>query len=245
MRYKVTIEYDGIPFVGWQKQDNGLAVQECIENAIFSLAQEKVIVFGAGRTDSGVHAVGQVAHFDIINKEFEEVVVTNALNNHLRPHPISIRKTEIVSEKFHSRFDAIERKYLYRVINRNTPLTFEKGRAWQVIKKLDINNMKNCIPFIIGKHDFSTFRSAHCQSESPIKTINDLKITQNDDDIYFGICARSFLHHQVRSIVGSLKMVGEGAWTPQDFQNALNSKDRSRCGALAPSDGLYFMEVKY
>ena len=245
MRYKVTIEYDGVPFVGWQKQDNGLAVQECIENAISSLSQEKVIVFGAGRTDAGVHAVGQVAHFDILNKEFEEDVITNALNNHLRPYPISIRKTEIVNENFHSRFDAIERKYLYRVINRKSPLTFEKGRAWQVIKKLDLNNMKECIPFIIGKHDFSAFRSSHCQSESPVKTINELKITQDEDDIYFAICARSFLHHQVRSIVGSLKMVGEGAWSPNDFRDVLASKDRSRCGALAPSNGLYFMEVKY
>lgn len=245
MRYKVTIEYDGVPFVGWQKQKNGLAVQECIEKAVFSLSQEKATVFGAGRTDAGVHAVGQVAHFDLLNKDFKEDIITNALNHYLRPHPISIRKTEIVIENFHSRFDAIERKYLYRVINRKTPLTIEKGRAWWVIKKLNIDRMKECIPFIIGKHDFSTFRSSHCQSDSPVKTINDLKITQTENDIYFGICARSFLHHQVRSIVGSLKMVGEGTWTPNDFQNALESKNRARCGALAPSDGLYFMEVKY
>ena len=245
MRYKVTIEYDGVPFVGWQKQKNGLAVQECIEKAVFSLSQEKATVFGAGRTDAGVHAVGQVAHFDLLNKDFKEDIITNALNHYLRPHPISIRKTEIVIENFHSRFDAIERKYLYRVINRKTPLTIKKGRAWWVIKKLNIDRMKECIPFIIGKHDFSTFRSSHCQSDSPVKTINDLKITQTENDIYFGICARSFLHHQVRSIVGSLKMVGEGTWTPNDFQNALESKNRARCGALAPSDGLYFMEVKY
>jgi tRNA pseudouridine38-40 synthase len=245
MRFKIIIEYDGTPFVGWQKQENGRSVQASIESAIEKLFDEKINIFGAGRTDAGVHAIGQTAHFDVGKKNFDTYIIKNALNDHLRPLPISILNVEKVDENFHSRFDAIQRKYLYRIINRKSPLTIEKGRAWQVHKTLNIDPMKDCIPLIVGKHDFTTFRSAHCQSESPIKTIDEVKITQSDENIYFGISAKSFLHHQVRSIVGSLKMVGEGSWSINDFDTALQSKDRSKCGALAPSEGLYFMEVKY
>jgi len=245
MRFKIIIEYDGTPFVGWQKQENGRSVQASIESAIEKLFDEKITIFGAGRTDAGVHAIGQTAHFDVSKKNFDTYIIKNALNDHLRPLPISILNVEKVNEKFHSRFDAIQRKYLYRIINRKSPLTIEKGRAWQVHKTLNIDPMKDCIPLIVGKHDFTTFRSAHCQSDSPIKTIDEVKITQSDENIFFGISAKSFLHHQVRSIVGSLKMVGEGSWSINDFDIALKSKDRSKCGALAPSEGLYFMEVKY
>lgn len=245
MRFKIIIEYDGTPFVGWQKQENGRSVQASIESAIEKLFDEKITIFGAGRTDAGVHAIGQTAHFDVSKKNFDTYIIKNALNDHLRPLPISILNVEKVNEKFHSRFDAIQRKYLYRIINRKSPLTIEKGRAWQVHKTLNIDSMKDCIPLIVGKHDFTTFRSAHCQSDSPIKTIDEVKITQSDENIFFGISAKSFLHHQVRSIVGSLKMVGEGSWSINDFDIALKSKDRSKCGALAPSEGLYFMEVKY
>ena len=245
MRIAAKIEYDGTPFVGWQKQENGRSVQASIESAIEKLFDEKINIFGAGRTDAGVHAIGQTAHFDVGKKNFDTYIIKNALNDHLRPLPISILNVEKVDENFHSRFDAIQRKYLYRIINRKSPLTIEKGRAWQVHKTLNIDPMKDCIPLIVGKHDFTTFRSAHCQSESPIKTIDEVKITQSDENIYFGISAKSFLHHQVRSIVGSLKMVGEGSWSINDFDTALQSKDRSKCGALAPSEGLYFMEVKY
>ena len=245
MRFKIIIEYDGTPFVGWQKQENGRSVQASIESAIEKLFDEKITIFGAGRTDAGVHAIGQTAHFDVSKKNFDTYIIKNALNDHLRPLPISILNVEKVNEKFHSRFDAIQRKYLYRIINRKSPLTIEKGRAWQVHKTLNIDSMKDCIPLIVGKHDFTTFRSAHCQSDSPIKTIDEVKITQTDENIFFGISAKSFLHHQVRSIVGSLKMVGEGSWSINDFDIALKSKDRSKCGALAPSEGLYFMEVKY
>ena len=245
MRYKIIIEYDGTPFVGWQKQENGRSIQESIESAIKKIFEEEVAVFGAGRTDAGVHAIGQTAHFDIKKKSFDTYVIKNALNDHLRPLPISILDVEEVNENFHARFDAIQRKYLYRIINRKSPLTIEKGRAWQVHKSLSLEPMKKCIPLIEGKHDFTTFRSSHCQSESPIKTIDEVKITQSDENIYFGISAKSFLHHQVRSLVGSLKMVGDGSWSIQDFDNALKSKNRSKCGALAPSEGLYFMEVKY
>ena len=245
MRYKIIIEYDGTPFVGWQKQENGRSIQESIESAIKKIFEEEVVIFGAGRTDAGVHAIGQTAHFDIKKKSFDTYVIKNALNDHLRPLPISILYVEEVDENFHARFDAIQRKYLYRIINRKSPLTIEKGRAWQVHKNLSVELMKKCIPLIKGKHDFTTFRSAHCQSESPIKTIDEVKITQSDENIYFGISAKSFLHHQVRSLVGSLKMVGDGSWSIHDFDNALKSKNRSKCGALAPSEGLYFMEVKY
>ena len=245
MRYKIIIEYDGTPFVGWQKQENGRSIQESIESAIKKIFEEEVVIFGAGRTDAGVHAIGQTAHFDIKKKSFDTYVIKNALNDHLRPLPISILDVEEVNENFHARFDAIQRKYLYRIINRKSPLTIEKGRAWQVHKSLSVELMKKCIPLIEGKHDFTTFRSSHCQSESPIKTIDEVKITQSDENIYFGISAKSFLHHQVRSLVGSLKMVGDGSWSIQDFDNALKSKNRSKCGALAPSEGLYFMEVKY
>ena len=245
MRYKIIIEYDGTPFVGWQKQENGRSIQESIESAIKKIFEEEVVIFGAGRTDAGVHAIGQTAHFDIKKKSFDTYVIKNALNDHLRPLPISILDVEEVDENFHARFDAIQRKYLYRIINRKSPLTIEKGRAWQVHKSLSVEPMKKCIPLIEGKHDFTTFRSANCQSESPIKTIDEVKITQSDENIYFGISAKSFLHHQVRSLVGSLKMVGDGSWSIHDFDSALKSKNRSKCGALAPSEGLYFMEVKY
>ena len=245
MRYKIIIEYDGTPFVGWQKQENGRSIQESIESAIKKIFEEEVVIFGAGRTDAGVHAIGQTAHFDIKKKSFDTYVIKNALNDHLRPLPISILYVEEVDENFHARFDAIQRKYLYRIINRKSPLTIEKGRAWQVHKSLSVEPMKKCISLIEGKHDFTTFRSAHCQSESPIKTIDEVKITQSDENIYFGISAKSFLHHQVRSLVGSLKMVGDGSWSIHDFDNALKSKNRSKCGALAPSEGLYFMEVRY
>ena len=245
MRYKLVIEYDGSPFVGWQKQENGLSVQEVIENAILSLSQEQVTVFGAGRTDTGVHAMGQVGHFDISKKELDTQTVFNGLNHHLRPYPISILAVDIVSEEFHSRFDAKQRKYLYRIINRNSPLTIEKGRAWHVFKNLDVDQMVECISLIEGKRDFTTFRSAHCQAESPIKTMESVKINSTNEEVLLGFTARSFLHHQVRSIVGSLKLVGEGSWSVEDFRYAVDSKDRSKCGALAPPEGLYLMEVTY
>lgn len=244
-RYKIKIEYDGTPFVGWQRQENGQSVQGCIEKAINNIFEENITIFGAGRTDAGVHAMGQVAHFDVTDKLLEPYVIKNALNDHLRPFPISILEVEKVHNDFHARFDATQRKYLYRIVNRKSPLTIEKGRAWQVHKDIDVDLMKECIPSIEGQHDFTTFRSAHCQSDSPIKTLDSLKISQSEENIYFGFTAKSFLHHQVRSIVGSLKLVGEKSWSLGDFEKAFNSKDRSKCGALAPPEGLYFMEVKY
>jgi tRNA pseudouridine38-40 synthase len=245
MRYKIIIEYDGTPFVGWQRQDNGLSVQECIETAIESMFQEKPVLFGAGRTDAGVHATGQVAHFDIEHKELDTYSIKTGLNHHLKIYPISVLDVTEVDAEFHSRFDAKERKYLYRIVNRNSPLSIEKGRAWLVMKNLNLEKMLACAPIIEGKHDFTTFRSVNCQSKSPIKTLNSCKITQQDDNIYFGFVAPSFLRHQIRSLVGTIKMVGEGLWDIERLQQALDAKDRSKCGALAPAEGLYFMEVKY
>jgi len=245
MRYKIIIEYDGTPFVGWQRQDNGLSVQECIETAIESLFQEKPALFGAGRTDSGVHATGQVAHFDITTKELDTYSIKTGLNHYLKIYPISVLDAVEVDAEFHSRFDAKERKYLYRIINRNSPLSIEKGRAWLVMKNLNLEKMQACIPIIEGKHDFTTFRSVNCQSKSALKTLTSCKITRQDENIYLGFVAPSFLQHQIRSIVGTIKMVGEELWDVERFKGALEAKDRSKCGALAPADGLYFMEVKY
>ena len=245
MRYKIVIEYDGTPFVGWQRQDNGLSVQECIENAIESMFQESPVLFGAGRTDRCVHATGQVAHFDIENKKLDTYSIKTGLNHHLKIYPISILDVTEVDTEFHSRFSAKERRYLYRIVNRNSPLSIEKGRAWLVTKNLNLEKMQACAPIIEGKHDFTTFRSVNCQSKSPIKTLNSCKITRQDDNIYFGFVAQSFLQHQIRSLVGTIKMVGEGLWDIERFQQALDAKDRSKCGALAPAEGLYFMEVKY
>ena len=244
-RHKIKIEYDATPFIGWQRQENGQSIQGAIEDSIKNIFGETITIFGAGRTDAGVHAMGQVAHFDINNKELEPFVIKNALNDHLRPFPIAILDVDEVDNQFHARFNALQRKYLYRIVNRKSPLTIEKGRAWHVHKDIEVDPMKECISLIEGKHDFTTFRSAHCQSDSPIKTIDSLKITKSDENIYFGFSAKSFLHHQVRSIVGSLKLVGEQSWSVNDFSDALSSKERSRCGAVAPPDGLYFMEVKY
>ena len=244
-RYKIKIEYDGVPFVGWQKQENGLSIQGCLEQAINNIFDEDVTIYGAGRTDSGVHAMGQIAHFDIINKLFDTYVIKNAINDHLRPHPISILNVEEVDQSFHARFNAVQRKYLYRVINRKSPLTIEKGRAWHVHKELNIEKMKDCSLLLEGKHDFTTFRSTNCQSNSPIKTLDDVKISKSGENIYFGFVAKSYLHHQIRSLVGSIKLVGEETWTIDHLENALKAQDRSMCGAMAPPDGLYFMEVKY
>ena len=244
-RYKIKIEYDGVPFVGWQKQENGLSIQGCLEQAINNIFEEDVTIYGAGRTDSGVHAMGQVAHFDIINKYFETYVIKNAINDHLRPHPISILNVEEVDQSFHARFNAVQRKYLYRIINRKSPLTIEKGRAWHVHKELNIEKMKECSLLLEGKHDFTTFRSANCQSDSPIKTLDEVKISKSGENIYFGFVAKSYLHHQIRSLVGSIKLVGEETWAIDHLENVLKARDRTMCGALAPPDGLYFMEVKY
>ncbi len=243
-RYRITVEYDGGPFCGWQMQDNGPSVQAALTAALKKLSGEDVQVFGAGRTDAGVHALGQVAHFDL-SATWPEDKVRDGLNFHLKPAPVAVLEAAEVEDDFHARFSAIGRHYLYRIISRRPPLTVERGRAWRVSKPLDVAAMHDAGQVLSGTHDFTTFRSAHCQAKSPVKSIDRVSVTRDGEAILIEVSARSFLHNQVRSIVGSLKMVGEGAWTPEDFKSALEAADRSRCGPVAPPDGLYLTQVDY
>lgn len=243
-RYKFTIEYDGEPFVGWQRQDNGSSVQGKIEKAIEDFCGEPVTLFGAGRTDAGVHALGQVAHADIPGEHAAETV-RDAVNHHLRPCPIAILDAAPVDDEFHARFSATKRHYLYRIIPRRAPLTLERGRAWQVFRPLDAAAMHEAAQVLVGKHDFTTFRAAQCQSDSPVKTLDAIDVSQVADEVQVTCRARSFLHNQVRSFVGSLKMIGEGKWSAKTLQHALDAADRSQCGPVAPAHGLYLSRVDY
>jgi len=243
-RFKLTIEYDGGPYVGWQRQDNGPSVQQAIETAITAFCGEDQRLQTAGRTDAGVHALGQVAHFDMV-ADFSADTVRDALNKHLRPHPISILNAEEVSEDFHARFSAMRRHYLYRIICRRAPLALDRGRAWQIFRPLNTAAMHEAAQVLIGKHDFTTFRAAQCQSDSPVKTLDKIDVFESGDEIHVKTCARSFLHNQVRSMVGSLKMVGGGKWTRDDMKAALQAADRTRCGPVAPAHGLYLAKVDY
>lgn len=244
MRYRLTIEYDGGPFSGWQRQENGPSVQGALEEAILKLSGETVTVHGAGRTDSGVHAFGQVAHFDL-EKEFAPDKVRDALNHHLRPATVAVLEAAIADAQFSARFCAKARHYLYRIICRRAPLILERGHAWHLSRDLDSDAMHAAAQALIGKHDFTTFRAAECQAKSPVKTLDVLDVARLADEIQIKASARSFLHHQVRSIVGSLKLVGEGKWHPRDMARALAAKDRTACGPVAPADGLYLVRVDY
>ena len=243
-RFKLTIEYDGTPFVGWQRQDNGPSVQSALEAAVRGYCQVDAPVQGAGRTDAGVHARGQVAHVDLPRDDQTEVVA-KALNAHLRPHPIVVLKAEKVGEDFHARLSAIERGNDYRILNRRAPAVLEIGRAWWIGAPLDSATMHDAAQVLVGRHDFSSFRAAECQAESPVKSIEEISVTQAGDVISISVRARSFLHHQVRNIVGTLKFVGEGKWIKADVQTALDAHDRSAAGPTAPPDGLYLTYVKY
>lgn len=243
-RYKLTIEYDGRPFVGWQRQANGLSVQEVIETAVLAICGEPVAVCGAGRTDAGVHARGQVAHVDL-PREWQADRLRDAVNAHLRPRPVAILAAEPVPPTFDARFSAIERHYLYRIINRRAPLTLENGRAWLVTRRLDAAAMAEAATCLLGKHDFSTFRAAECQARSPLRTLNRLDVERIGDEIRIRASARSFLHTQVRSMAGSLGYVGAGKWSAADLRAALDAHDRHRCGIVAPAAGLYLVGVDY
>jgi tRNA pseudouridine38-40 synthase len=243
-RWKITIEYDGGPFVGWQRQAEGDSVQQCIEEAIERFTQERVTLYGAGRTDSGVHALGQVAHFDI-EKEAAADTVRDAINFHLKPAPIAILRAEAVGEDFHARFDAVRRRYRYRILNRRPPATLEAGRLWHVPQTLDANAMADAAQAIIGHHDFTSFRAAECQAKSPVKTLDRLDVMRTGDEIVVEAVARSFLHHQVRNMVGTLKLTGEGKWARADIERALAARDRAAAGPTAPADGLYLLAVEY
>jgi tRNA pseudouridine38-40 synthase len=243
-RYKLTIEYDGSPFLGWQVQESGFTVAGVLEAAVEKLSGERAKVFGAGRTDTGVHALGQAAHIDL-SKEWETDTIRDGMNAHLRPHPVAVLSVEKVSEDFDARFSAIKRHYLYRIVNRRADLALDKNRAWRVARPLDEKKMHEAAQHLVGNHDFTTFRAAECQAKSPVKTIDVLNIGRKDQEIRVEAIARSFLHHQVRSIVGSLVQVGEGKWAPADMKRALEARDRSVCGPVAPPDGLYLVRVDY
>ena len=243
-RYKLIIEYDGAPFCGWQLQDNGASVQGALEDAVKAICGERVRVHGAGRTDAGVHARAQIAHVDL-TKEWDTDTIRDALNAHLRPHPIAILAAERAADDFNARTSAIRRHYLYRIINRRADLTLEAGRAWRVPRPLDAATMHAAAQRLVGKHDFTTFRSTECQAKSPVKTLDILKVERSGKDVYVTAVARSFLHNQVRSMVGSLVLVGEGKWAPDDLAKVLDARDRTACGPVAPPDGLYLMKVEY
>ena len=243
-RYKLVIEYDGTPYVGWQVQDNGTSVQSVITDAIAAFAGERVTVSGAGRTDAGVHALGQVAHVDLA-KDWDSDTVRDALNAHLRPHPVAILSAEKVSDAFNARTSAVKRHYLYRIVNRRPDLTIDLGYAWRVPRPLDDQAMHAAAQRLVGKHDFTTFRSTECQANSPVKTLDALTVARAGDAVTVSAAARSFLHNQVRSMVGSLVLVGEGKWSAGDLADALSARDRAACGPVAPPDGLFLMRVEY
>lgn len=243
-RYRILIEYDGTAFVGWQSQPSGPSIQGCIEAALAKLGEASVAVRGAGRTDAGVHALGQVAHFDLA-RTWEPYKILAALNFHLKPDPIVVLKAEVVADDFDARFSAIARHYLYRILTRRAPPALSRNQVWWVPRELDASAMAEAAGHLVGHHDFTTFRAAGCQARSPVKTLDRLAVISDGEEIRIEASARSFLHHQVRSFVGSLKLVGEGRWQPVDMKSALEARDRSRCGALAPSRGLYLVRVDY
>ena len=243
-RYKLTVEYDGRPFCGWQRQAGDLSVQQVLEEAIARFSGEAVVTQAAGRTDAGVHALGQVVHFDL-DREWDPFKVREALNFHTKPHPVAILTADRVGEEFEARFSAIARHYEYRILNRRARPALDTGKVWHVPVVLDADAMHAAAQRILGKHDFTTFRASECQAKSPERTLDIFRVRREAEVIVVTAKARSFLHSQVRSMVGSLKLVGEGKWSAGDFRAALDARDRSRCGPLAPPDGLYLTKVDY
>jgi tRNA pseudouridine38-40 synthase len=243
-RFKVTIEYFGTGFIGWQRQNHGLSVQQVIEQAIYKFSGEKVVVFASGRTDTGVHAIGQVAHFDL-PKYYKSFQIMEAINHFVRPYLIGVVSCEEVGEDFHARFSAKARHYLYVIVNRPAKVVIDSGRVWWIKKPLNLEAMREGASYLIGNHDFSSFRTTSCQAKSPIKTLSKIEITQEKDRINFYLSAPSFLHHMVRNIVGSLVLVGLNKWKPENIKIALDSKRREAAGITAPADGLYFLKVDY
>lgn len=243
-RWKLTLEYDGGPFVGWQRQANGRSVQAALEAAVQCFAQEEVHVQGAGRTDSGVHALGQVAHIDI-EKPADGDTVRDALNFHLKPDPVVVLAAEAVSDEFHARFSAARRRYLYRLLDRRSPPAIDAGRVWHVSRRLDAAAMHDAAQSLVGHHDFTSFRAKDCQADSPMRTLDRLDVRRVGAEIHIDAEARSFLHHQVRNFTGTLKLVGEGKWSTADVADALAARDRSAAGPTAPAEGLYLVSVDY
>jgi tRNA pseudouridine38-40 synthase len=243
-RYRLTLEYDGTPFAGWQWQAGQMSVQQALETAIEQFSGEAITVQAAGRTDAGVHALGQVVSFDLA-RVWDPFRIREALNYHLKPHPVAVLEADAVADDFEARFSAKARNYEYRILNRRARPAIEEHRVWHVAVPLDAQAMHQAAQFALGQHDFTTFRAAECQAKTPVKTLDSMNVTQQGDHVVVTAKARSFLHHQVRSMVGSLKLVGEGKWTPRDFKRVLDARDRSRCGPLAPPEGLYLVKVDY
>ncbi len=243
-RYKLTLEYEGTHLVGWQRQDNGPSVQQYLEEAVQGFCGETVTAIAAGRTDAGVHALGQVAHIDL-TREHATDTVRDAINQHLKPNPVAVLAAERVEDEFHARFSALGREYLYRLIDRRPPLVLDRDRVWRVPYPLDAAAMHDAAQRLVGHHDFTSFRAAECQSASPVKTLDVLDVARVGPEVHVVAKARSFLHHQVRNLVGTLVQVGRGKWTPDDVQAALEARDRSAAGPTAPACGLYFTRVNY
>ncbi|MFQ5774149.1 MAG: tRNA pseudouridine(38-40) synthase TruA [Kiloniellaceae bacterium] len=243
-RFKLVVEYDGGGFVGWQRQDNGPSVQAAIEEAVRRFCGETVTAHAAGRTDAGVHALGQVVHFDL-EKETTADTLRDALNYHLNPAPVAVLSAEQAEPDFHARFSAKERTYLYRIVNRRAPLALDRGRAWFVPVPLDATAMHEAAQALVGRHDFTSFRATDCQAASPVKTLDALEVARGGAEVRIVARARSFLHHQVRIMVGTLKLVGAGKWARGDVERALDARARSAAGATAPAHGLYFLGVTY
>lgn len=243
-RYRILIEYDGTPFVGWQRQAQGDSVQGALEDALHRFCGEDAGVRGAGRTDAGVHALGQVAHFDL-TKSWEPFRVREAVNFHLKPAPIVVLDCERVADDFDARHSATQRHYLYRILSRRAPPALDRNRVWWMPVALDDQAMNSAAKVLLGRHDFTTFRAAQCQANSPLRTLDRLDVARQGDEIQIHASARSFLHNQVRSMVGSLKLVGEGKWGRNDLEAALHAQDRTACGPVAPASGLYLTRVDY
>jgi tRNA pseudouridine38-40 synthase len=243
-RWRLTVEYDGGPFMGWQRQEHGPSVQQALEEALERMTGEQAAFTAAGRTDAGVHALVMSTHVDV-ERELTAHRLREGLNALVRPHPISVLDVETVADDWHARFSCVGRRYLYRILNRRAPPALDTGRVWHVAVPLDVEPMCEGAAHLIGRHDFTTFRSAQCQSESPVKTLDRLEVSQVGEEIHVTAAARSFLHHQVRSMVGCLAMVGRGQWRPQDIAKALEARDRAALGFNAPPHGLYFVEAIY
>jgi tRNA pseudouridine38-40 synthase len=243
-RFRLIVEYDGRPFMGWQRQAHGPSVQQALEEAALAVTGEEAVFHAAGRTDAGVHALAMAAHVDIA-KPITPFRLADALNARLRPRPVAVLAVEEAASDWHARFSCVGRRYLYRIANRRAPLALEAGRAWRVPVVLHADAMNQAAQVLVGRHDFTTFRSAHCQSESPVKTLDRLTVRRFGETIEIEAAARSFLHHQVRSMVGCLELVGRGKWTKRDLKAALEAKDRAALGFNAPPDGLYFAEALY
>jgi tRNA pseudouridine38-40 synthase len=243
-RFRLLVEYDGTGFVGWQRQDNGPSIQQAIEDAVFAFSSERVSLAAAGRTDAGVHALGQVVHLDLM-RETSADTLRDAVNFHLKPQAIAILTAAAVSNDFHARFSATGRRYLYRIVNRRAPLAIDRDRAWQVQVPLDAAAMHAAAQHLTGNHDFTSFRSSICQAASPVKTLDRLDVEREGEEVRIHAAARSFLHHQVRNMVGTLKLVGEGRWRVQDVSAALEARSRSAAGPTAPAEGLFLAEVRY